>query len=159
MARAGAFPAVVAGGGKRHRSKALDVTDRDPLHYERYGNTRYWKTVEGSRLLGVIVYKKGAKTVADRITELKQEIGGYCLSNDPLIFFPIVFVVTRAIGGEAWTPVQNVCIRTWSRPARSEANSAGYVGAVAISVHAPRHAGDRRGNNRWPSFSTVTASR
>ena len=86
-------------------------------------------------------------------------IRGYCLSNDPLIFFPIVFVVTRAIGGEAWTPVQNVRIRTWSRPARSAANSAGYVGVVAISLHAPRRAGDRRGNSRWPSFSTVTASR
>jgi len=37
-----------------------------------------------------------------KTSEAFSRIGskGYCLSNDPLIFFPIVFVVTRAIGGK-----------------------------------------------------------
>ncbi|SRR6266511_2335870 len=61
-------------------------------------------------------------------------LGEYCLSNDVLIFFPIVSVVTRAIGGEAWPHVRNAHIRMWLRPAKSWANSAGYVGDVDINL-------------------------
>jgi hypothetical protein len=85
--------------------------------------------------------------------------GEYWLSNDILICSPMMLVVTRPIGREAWTPVRNARIRTWSRLARSEANSAGSVEAVAISLRAPRRAGGHRSNSRWPFFSTVTASR
>ena len=72
----------------------------------------------------------------------------YCLSNYILICFPIMLVVTRAIGREAWTPVRNARIRTWSRPGRPRANSAGSVGAVAISLRVPRCVGDHCGKNR-----------
>jgi hypothetical protein len=85
-------------------------------------------------------------------------LGEYCLSNYILICFPIMLVVTKAIGREAWTPVRNARIHTWSRPGRPGANSASYVGAVAISLRTPRGVGDPCGKNRWPSFYTVTAS-
>jgi hypothetical protein len=44
------------------------------LRIKRYGRTRFRSLYEGDRLLGVIVYKKGAETIANHITELKQEI-------------------------------------------------------------------------------------
>jgi hypothetical protein len=69
-------------------------------------------------------------------------------SNYILICFPIMLVVTRAIGREAWTPVRNARIRTWSRPGRPGANSAGDVGAVAISLRVPHCVGDHCGKNR-----------
>jgi hypothetical protein len=38
--------------------------------------------------------------------------GEYCLCNDILIFCPIVYVATKTIGEEAWTPVRNARIHT-----------------------------------------------
>jgi hypothetical protein len=67
--------------------------------------------LDGEALTPLVRAFRGPVTVHES-EQSNYKDGGYCLSNDPLIFFPIVFVVTRAIGGEAWTPVQNVRIRT-----------------------------------------------
>jgi hypothetical protein len=69
------------------------------------------------------------------------------LCNDILIFCAIVYVTTKTIGEEAWTPVRNARIHTSSRPGRLGATSAGYVGAVAINSRAPRHVGACRSRN------------
>src|SRR5262245_21952650 len=82
----------------------------------------------------------------------------YCLGNDILICFPIMLLVTKAIGEEAWTPVRNARIYTSLRPGRPGAISAGSVGAVAINSRAPRHVGDPCGRSRWPCSSIVTVS-
>src|SRR5215475_5664544 len=84
--------------------------------------------------------------------------GEYCLSNDSLICFLIVCVVTNTSGEEAWTPVRNAHLHTSSRLGRLGATSAGAVAAVAINSRAPRHVGDPGGRSRWPCSSMVTGS-
>jgi hypothetical protein len=84
--------------------------------------------------------------------------GEYCLSNYILICFPIVLIGNQSDRGEAWRHVRNARIRTWSRPARSGADNAGYVGDAGINLRGRRLVANRCGKNRWRSFSTATVS-
>ena len=97
--------------------------------------------------------KSNAMNPLIRITQRE-----YCLSNDRLIGFSIVWVVTSMSGGNAWPPVRTARIGTGSRPGRPRANRAGSGGAAALHFRVLPHGGAPCGRKHWPCSGRVTAS-
>lgn len=43
------------------------------LTYKRYKKTKFWSVWDGDTLVAVVVYKKGAKEVSDRLNQLRRK--------------------------------------------------------------------------------------